>query len=644
MTIIWILGLSNPATSVEKNGKTLTILFTNDLHDHFLPFDINQKGAVSKFGGYAQLQSAINQEKLRNPNSILLDSGDFSMGTLFQSIYASDAPELRIMGQMGYDVVTLGNHEFDFRAKGLAESLSAAKKSGDKIPQLVASNFIYPSDKKGNLSDSLSNLQQAMLDYGVKDYTVLDRSGLKIGVFGLLGKDAASKAPMAEVEFTDAVENAQRVVKILKQTEKVDLIICLSHLGTSPDPTKSEDELLAQKVPELNIIISSHTHTKLTEPIVVGETIIGSAGKYGENLGVIDLIQSSEHNWNLNDYMLKQIDHTYKPDPDISQKIDYFKSIVQEKYLDHFGMEFDEVLATSAFDFVPTPEIGKQHAEDTLGNLISDAYIYAVKKAEGVDYEPVAVAIVPAGTIRSSFVKGNISVADAFSVSSLGIGPDLISGYPLISVYLTGKELKTACEVDASIAPIMEDAQLYMSGLNFTFNPNRLILNKVTDTILQKPDGLLQEIDDQELYRVVVGLYSAQMLSVVGDKSLGLLSIVPKTKDGTPITDYEAHIITDKTSGRNNELKEWFALAEYLKSFDKVNGIAQVPEYYQETQQRKIVEDNKNLSSLIKNPNRFAFVAVAAGILMIAGIALVMVKLLTRAKRREQKKEKGAAL
>ncbi|GAB6154938.1 bifunctional UDP-sugar hydrolase/5'-nucleotidase [Desulfosporosinus burensis] len=644
MTIIWIVGLSDPATSAEKNGKTLTILFTNDLHDHFLPFDINQKGTVSKFGGYAQLQSAINQEKLRNPNLILIDSGDFSMGTLFQSIYASDAPELRIMGQMGYDVVTLGNHEFDFRATGLADSLSAAKKSGDKIPQLVVSNLTYPSDKTGNLSDSLSNLQQSMLDYGVKDYTVLDRSGLKIGVFGLLGKDAASKAPMAEVEFTDAVENAKRVVKILKQTEKVDLIICLSHLGTSPDPTKSEDELLAQKVPELNIIISGHTHTKLTEPIVVGETIIGSAGKYGESLGMIDLIQKTENNWNLNDYKLKQIDHTFKPDPDISLKIDYFKSIVQEKYLDHFGMEFDEVLATSTFDFVPTPEIGKQHAEDTLGNLISDAYIYAVKKAEGVDYEPVAVAIVPVGTIRSSFVKGNITVADAFSASSLGIGPDLISGYPLISVYLTGKELKTACEVDASIAPIMEDAQLYMSGLNFTFNPNRLILNKVTDSILQKSDGLLQEIKDQELYRVVVGLYSAQMLSVVGDKSLGLLSIVPKTKVGTPITDYEAHVITDKISGRNNELKEWFALAEYLKSFDKVNGVARVPEYYQETQQRKIVEDNKNLSSLIKNPNRFAFAAVAVGILMIAGIALVMVKLLTRAKRREQKKEKGAAL
>ena len=105
-----------------------------------------------------------------------------------------------------------------------------------------------------------------------------------------------------------------------------------------------------------------------------------------------------------------------------------------------------------------------------------------MKKAEGVNYDPVALAIVPTGTIRGSFVKGDITVSDAFTVSSLGIGADSISGYPLISVYLTGKELKTACEVDASISPIMSSAQLYMSGVNFTFNPNRLIFNKVTNS------------------------------------------------------------------------------------------------------------------------------------------------------------------
>ena len=263
--------------------------------------------------------------------------------------------------------------------------------------------------------------------------------------------------------------------------------------------------------------------------------------------------------------IVKSIDDSLAMNEDIFQTIEDYKEIVQEEYLNRFNMVFDEVLAHTPFNFTPYGVLGVEHDEDILGNLISDSYIYAVKEAEGEDYEPIAASVVPTGTIRGSFVEGDITVSDVFTVSSLGIGPDKVSGYPLISVYLTGKELKTVTEVDASIAPIMSVAQLYTSGLNFTFNPNRLIFNKVTDVYLEKEDGSREEIKDDELYRVVAGLYSAQMLSIVGDKSFGLLSIVPKTKEGLPITDYEVQIIYDK----GHEIKEWLAIAEYLKSFDR---------------------------------------------------------------------------
>ena len=244
----------------------------------------------------------------------------------------------------------------------------------------------------------------------------------------------------------------------------------------------------------------------------------------------MNITQDSNKGWKLDNYNLKQIDNSLSDDPVISMTVDNLKKTVQGKYLNNFGMKFDEVLANSPFNFVSGSDIGIKHGEDTLGNLISDSYIYAVKKAEGVNYEPVAVAIVPSGTIRGSFVKGDITVSDAFTASSLGVGADKISGYPLVSAYLTGKELRALCEVDASIAPIMTEAQLYMSGINFTFNPNRLIFNKVTDTTLQKSDDAFEKINDTKLYRVVAGLYSAQMLSVVGEKSFGLLSIVPKIR------------------------------------------------------------------------------------------------------------------
>lgn len=118
---------------------------------------------------------------------------------------------------------------------------------------------------------------------------------------------------------------------------------------------------------------------------------------------------------------------------------------------------------------------------DPLGSIIADSYVYAVQKAEGEHYEKVYVTISPSGAIRDTFQQGAITVSDAFNVSSLGIGADRIPGYPLVSVYLTGKEIKTAAEIDASISPIMTSAQLYPSGLRWTYNPNRMLLNKVTD-------------------------------------------------------------------------------------------------------------------------------------------------------------------
>lgn len=622
----------------EQNEKSITILFTHDMHDHFYPYDIQDGGNIKTVGGYSRLKSAIDIERKKDSELLLVDAGDFSMGTLFQTIFSSDAPELRIMGKMGYDIVTFGNHEFDFRAEGLGESLVAARKSGDKVPQIVASNIFFPEDDNGKLTPTLEKLQKAMKYYGVEEYTVIERNNIKIGIFGLMGKDADSNAPMSEVEFTDTIESAKKIVDILENEEKVDLILCLSHSGTWKDKSKSEDEILAKEVPEIDVIISGHTHTKLEEPILVDNTIIGSCGKYGENLGILKISQSIDGQWEIEDYKLKPIDDKLPMDLEIEKTIEDYKEIVQDKYLNKFGLDFDEVLAYTPFNFTSTAEIGKAHAEDTLGNLISDAYIHAVKEVEGENYEPIAAAVVPSGTIRGSFVEGDITVSDVFVVSSLGIGPDKVSGYPLIEVYLTGKELKTVAEVDASITPIMSVAQLYISGLSYTFNPNRLIFNKVTDIVLENPDGSTEEIQDNKLYRVVAGLYSAQMLSVVGDKSFGLLSIVPKTKDGVPIEDYEGQIIYESTNGKNNEIKEWLAIANYLKSFNQVNGIPQVPYYYNELQGRKVVDNNTNIFALLKNPNSIALTVYILVILLIV-IAILIVRIIIKRQRRKRAKK-----
>lgn len=130
---------------------SLTILFTHDTHDHFLPSPAEGGG---EYGGYTRLATLLKQERAAaaadtaygaNGRAVVtLDGGDFSMGSLFQTVYATEAPELRALGAMGYDVTTLGNHEFDYRASGLADMLNAAAASGEVLPALVQANYQPP--------------------------------------------------------------------------------------------------------------------------------------------------------------------------------------------------------------------------------------------------------------------------------------------------------------------------------------------------------------------------------------------------------------------------------------------------------------------------------------------------------------------
>ncbi len=641
LVVMLVFALDIPVVKAAKEQQGITILFTHDLHDNLLPFQTVENGTVVRYGGYARLKTVIDAEKELDPEAIIADGGDFSMGTPFQTIFETDAPSLLLMGAMGYDATTIGNHEFDYRPVGLASALSTAVDSGQRVPALLSSNIAFPVDENGKLTKSLSMLKKAMEEYGVADYTILERNGYRIGLFGVMGEESASMAPMSEVTFTDKIKQAKRVVKILKDEERVDFILCLSHSGTNPDSKESEDELLAKAVPEINFIISGHSHTTFLEPKIVGNTIIGSVGSYGRKLGVAKLSKNSDGDWSLDRYELITIDSSIEEDETLRGRIEEYKKSVQKNYFDDFGMKYDEVVATSEFQFHTPEELSAFHGEATIGNLISDAYIYSVKQAEGDDYTTVDAAIVPNGTIRDTIFPGEITTANAFGISSLGIGADKKPGYPLISVYLTGKELKTACEVDASITPLMEEAQLYMSGVNFTFNPNRLIFNKVVKAELLKEDGSTEEIEDTKLYRVVCNLYSAQMLSIVGDKSFGLMSIVPKDKDGEVITDFEQHIIYERSEVGKRELKEWYCVVQYLKSFPQVNGVSQIPASYGATQGRKVIDNSKDIMSILRGPNQIGLAVYAIVLVLLVLLLFLFQRIATRKRRNSTKRSNG---
>lgn len=615
-------------------GTAVDIVFTHDTHSHLNTFTTMVDGLETELGGFARMNTLIEAQRAQNPDTLVIDGGDFSMGTLIQTVFETQAAELRMLGYLGCDVTTLGNHEFDYRSKGLANMLTSAQASGDAVPAMVVCNVDWDTMEAEGLTEGQQRLKDAFAAYGVSDYTVLEKGDVDIAVVGVFGKDALACAPTCELKFEDPIEAVKQTVADIKANEDVDMIVCVSHSGTWEDESKSEDELLAKAVPDLDLILSGHTHTELEKPIQHGSTYVVSCGEYGKNLGELTLTQQADGRWAMSAYELIPITSDIAVHAATQQTIDSFMDTVDTDYLARFGYTKDQVLAENDIVFSTQKDLENIHEEHNLGDIIADAYVYAVENAADYDGVPVDLAVVPSGTVRDTYARGDITVEQVFNSFSLGIGADGVPGYPLISVYLTGREIRTAAEIDASVSDFMTTARLYCSGLNFTYNPHRLLLNKVTDVCLED-DGQRVALEDDKLYRIVADLYSGQMLSAVTDMSYGILAIVPKYADGTPITDFEDVIITE--NGR--ELKAWDSIARYMASFADTDGdgIANVPAYYSTTHGRKLVDTSRSPLALLKNPNKFTAVyagLLAAAVLLIVLVVLLIRKLVKKARRR----------
>ena len=629
-----IFGLS---ASAQENVKSLDVLFVHDTHSHLTEFSTVEDGKSQVMGGFAKIKTLINEKKAENPDTLILDAGDFSMGTLVQVVFEEEASEIRMLGNLGVEVTTLGNHEFDYRAKGLANMMKHAVESGDALPEMVISNVDWDAMNAAGLTEDQQMLIDAFANFGVKEYVVLEKGDVKIAVTGLFGKDCLACVVAPPLVFEDPVEAMKETVAEIKANEDVDMIVCVSHSGTWEDEAKSEDEILAKEVPELDLIISGHTHTKLDEAIQHGNTYIVSVGEYGKYLGDLSMSQKEDGRWTLDSYELITVGEDIEEDAATKEKIDELMAMVDEKYLEQFGYTKDQVLCTNEIEFAPQSDTSEKHTELNLGSIIADAYTYAAEQILGAD--TVAMSVAPSGTIRDSYAKGNITTENVFNSFSLGIGRDEIPGYPLIGVYLTGEELKLTAEIDASISDLMTTARLYTDGLYWHYNPNRMLLNKATDVFLVNNQEERVELENDKLYLVVTDFYSSQMLGGVTDLSMGLLSIVPKFADGTPIENYEDAILMKG----DQELKAWVAIADYMSSFEDTDGdgVGNVPAKYGTLEGRKVVEDSKNIIDLVKNPNKFFFMIIGVVLLLLAiivAIVVLIVKVVKKIKKRKVRK------
>lgn len=622
--VLIISAAMSITVSAQSANKDVTVLFTHDLHSHFLP-SVDENG--NEYGGYARLMTVISQQKEKYPDAILVDGGDFAMGSLFQTAYSTHALELRIMGAMGYDVTTFGNHEFDYLPSGLAHMLNIAKSSGDPVPQIVMANYLPPLEGEENYSSDADMMWFALEHYGVKGYTVIERGGVYYVVFGIFGYDADDCAPNSGMVMEDPVAVSQAVVDEAVAycidtygTEPV--VICLSHSGTSDG--QGEDYELAKAVNGIDVIVSGHTHTKLTEPIVVNDTYIVSADEYGKNLGVLNLELSEDGKVLLKDYQLIPVNAETKEDATIAALVEKYKNDVETNYLSKYGMGYDEVLVHNPYQFEDVATIGATQHETAVCNIFSDAYKWAVEQATG---ETVDMAVTARGVVRESLPTGDITVSDVFNAASLGVGTE----GELVSVYLTGKELKTAVEIDASVQPLMNAAQLYCSGVEYSFNTNRMLFNKVDYAMLRRDDGTLEEIEDDKLYNVVTGMYCGEMLGGVKETSFGLLSIEPKDKNGNLIDmeNLSDYVVKDENG---NPVKEWYAISSYLKEMG-----GEMDSRYADVDGRKIVYSSLNPADLLRNANKFTYLLIGIFVALILLAVFIIRFIYTRKKRKNKR-------
>lgn len=277
-----VLGLSNIgiSTIISPETKKITILHTNDVHSHIDPFPADHPRNAN-LGGAARRAALIESIRKEEENVLLIDAGDIFQGTPYFNYYGGEL-EFKLMSMMQYDLATMGNHDFDNGIDGFYAQLPHAKF------EFVSANYDF---------------KNTILNDIVKPYKIFNKDGIKIGIFGLgIELDGlVDKKLYKETVYNNPIEVAQDMTRILKEEQKCDLVICLSHLGFSykNEPYKVSDLELAKKTKNIDLIIGGHTHTFLDKPVVEKnsegkEVLINQVGCYGINLGRIDFYFSND--------------------------------------------------------------------------------------------------------------------------------------------------------------------------------------------------------------------------------------------------------------------------------------------------------------------------------------------------------------
>ena len=607
LVVASFLGI--PGNLKSYSGETeelyFCILHTNDMHSELIPHspaaDYHSEEEDPTIGGFARLATAVDEireNKMREGEPVLLfDAGDFLGGSAFAWLALNGyAAELTIMQKMGYDAVVIGNHEYDYGPDVLAQYLLQAG-----YPEAHQKTLVLASNTEAPPAHQLA-AQNLYRNTGMFEL----ENGLKVGVFGLIGKDAILvMGETGDVQFLDQHEAARQAVDELKE-QGADVIVAITHSGVD------EDRELAREVPSIDVIVGGHCHTALYKPILQGTTIIVQAGSLGMYLGQLELAYNSNtgevrvRNEENDRPFLIPIDSSFAFHPEIDALVQEY-TLILDAYIDEMtDGKFNDIMSTVArSDFVLSndPPLG----DTPLGNFVADAMRVVAQEVSG---KRVDIAGQANGSIRNSIVPGtmehsggNISFYEIVEATGMGHGLDGYPGCPIASVYLIGEEVRRLLEVTILLQEFIGDSYfLQFSGLRYSYNPANAVLwtvpfinlpipttRAVTRAELYTGDGIQPtngegyiplKRGDEELYHLVTDAYLLFFLPMVTDM-LPQLEIVPKNADGEPVPlERIDELIIHHADGR--ELKVWEAVVMYAAAqLSGVDGVPRIPDYYE---------------------------------------------------------------
>lgn len=640
LRLLFFISTLFAASSVFGQDDTVrfTILHTNDEHSILMPIpmvDYHPEYENPTYGGFARLATKVKEirelKSSENEPVLLFSGGDIFGGSPFAWLILNDeAPEIKLMQHIGYDAMVVGNHEFDYGPDVFASYLNLAGYPGshDKM-KVISSNIEIPDS-------------HALNDAEIKRTSIFElENGLKVGVFGLLGKDAVSVAPLAEpVTFSEQHETARKYVHQLRE-DGADVVIAITHSGVA------EDRALAEDVDGIDVIVGGHTHTALYNPVEVNNTLIVQAGYYLRYLGKLELEYNATNGQltvlnerNQNPFLIP-LDSSVPEDPETAEIIAEYG-----ERLNNFLMEFTDGTIEAFDQRVAFSEQELRHApryrETAVGNFVTDAMRIVSEEVTG---ERVDFAFQGNGVIRADVTPGTMEWSekellfiDLATIAGLGTGPDLTPGYPIVSVYLTGEEIYRVLEISALLSQFLGNTYfLQVSGLRFETEPERSILFRIpfsgtpiptyravfgAELFLgdgkQHADGPFRKLEkDDQLYHVISDYYVTSFMPMIGEL-LPNLELILKDKDGNPLDSIDDAVV--HKNGR--ELKVWETITQYAASFGDENTNSFLPESYTQTGKRIIIKKGFPL-----------IVWPVLGLILVIGLVVMFVRWLRNRRR-----------